>query len=296
LDGRTVSGGYRFGFNTQEMVDDISGNGNHLSWGNYGMDPRLGRRWDTDPQANKIPYQSTYSVNNNSPISVYDPDGQFGILGALIGASIGAVGEFGAQVASNLVQGNPAFSRIDWADVAISAGEGALIGVTGGLSFGATLAVKSGSATLRTVIDYKDGKLSTAGGLIGKKKENILSDAAGEFLGLGVGLLPMKGLVRDIVADQFVKNGIKSEGKFLMGLVTSEITGGLVMGLREGIYDGLYNKVKEEIEFKLMLNVLELPPVIVSRPVNGKMAPNDKKKVHDHIRKNLDQLLNHENN
>ena len=35
---------------------------------------------------------------------------------------------------SNVVQGKPAFEKIDWADVAISVGEGTLAGATGGLS------------------------------------------------------------------------------------------------------------------------------------------------------------------
>ena len=37
LDGRTVSGGgNRFGYNGHEIDDEISGDGNHLSWQDYG--------------------------------------------------------------------------------------------------------------------------------------------------------------------------------------------------------------------------------------------------------------------
>ena len=105
LDGRTVSGGYRYGFNGHEKYNEIAQSGNHLSWGDYGMNPHIGRRWDTDPQANRLPGQSTYCVNNDSPISVHDPDGEIGIYGALFGGVVGAVADAGLQVYKGMKEG-----------------------------------------------------------------------------------------------------------------------------------------------------------------------------------------------
>ncbi|MFN9801104.1 MAG: hypothetical protein ACK54P_13895, partial [Bacteroidota bacterium] len=144
------SGVHRYGFNGHEWEDEINGSGNQLSWGDYGYDPRLGRRWNVDPQWQRLPEQSPYSANNNSPIQYTDPDGEFGFLGAAIGAVVGAVVEVGSQVVSNVVQGKPAFERIDWADVAIAAGEGALVGATGGVGLLAT----GGFEAAKASIDY----------------------------------------------------------------------------------------------------------------------------------------------
>jgi hypothetical protein len=38
------SAAYRYGFQVQEMDNEIVGSGNHLSFGDYGYSPRLGRR------------------------------------------------------------------------------------------------------------------------------------------------------------------------------------------------------------------------------------------------------------
>jgi hypothetical protein len=63
-----------------EVDNEVKGAGNHLSWGNYGMDTRLGRRWQTDPEWQKLTGQSPYSVNNNCPISFTDPNGQWAVF------------------------------------------------------------------------------------------------------------------------------------------------------------------------------------------------------------------------
>ena len=73
LDGRTVSGGYRFGFNTQEKTDEISGLGNHTTALYWEYDSRLGRRWNLDPKPNQS--TSLYNCNTNNPILFSDPNG-----------------------------------------------------------------------------------------------------------------------------------------------------------------------------------------------------------------------------
>ena len=64
---------YRYGFNTQEKVDEIAGKGNHFTAKYWEYDPRIGRRWNLDP----IPKGSIsgYAVLSNSPIWRIDPDG-----------------------------------------------------------------------------------------------------------------------------------------------------------------------------------------------------------------------------
>ena len=79
LDGRTVSGGYRFGYNTQEKTDEIAGSGNHTTALFWEYDSRSGRRWNTDPII--FFCQSSYSVNFNNSIVFTDPFGLFGSRG-----------------------------------------------------------------------------------------------------------------------------------------------------------------------------------------------------------------------
>jgi len=64
---------YRFGFNGQEKVDEISGAGNHNTALFWEYDTRLGRRWNIDPVVK--PWQSPYSGLDNNPIWKADPLG-----------------------------------------------------------------------------------------------------------------------------------------------------------------------------------------------------------------------------
>src|SRR5690606_14414382 len=64
---------YRFGFNGQEKVNEISGMGNHNTAEFWEYDTRLGRRWNLDP-VDQISV-SNYAVNGNNPIFYVDPYG-----------------------------------------------------------------------------------------------------------------------------------------------------------------------------------------------------------------------------
>ncbi len=61
---------YRFGFNTQEKVDEIAGKGNHNTALFWEYDTRLGRRWNLDP-VDQISI-SNYSVLGDNPIRNID--------------------------------------------------------------------------------------------------------------------------------------------------------------------------------------------------------------------------------
>lgn len=66
------SDSYRYGFGGHEKDDEIKGEGNHYDFGNYGLDVRIGRRFQIDPMAFKYPYQSPYSTFNNNPLFFTD--------------------------------------------------------------------------------------------------------------------------------------------------------------------------------------------------------------------------------
>jgi hypothetical protein len=71
-----ASGDYRFGFNGHENDDEIAGVGNHYEFGGFGLDVRLGRRWNVDPEISVMPSLSSYSVFKNNPIFYIDPSGR----------------------------------------------------------------------------------------------------------------------------------------------------------------------------------------------------------------------------
>jgi RHS repeat-associated protein len=70
------SAGYRYGFNGKEKDSEVKGNGNHISFGDYGYDPRLGRRWRPDPLTAKYVSLSSYASFANNPIIFIDVDGK----------------------------------------------------------------------------------------------------------------------------------------------------------------------------------------------------------------------------
>jgi len=77
MEGRSFSiSSYRFGFGGQEKDDEIAGPGNSYYAQYWQYDPRIGRRWNTDPIT--YPWQSTYSTFNNNPLFFVDPLGLFG--------------------------------------------------------------------------------------------------------------------------------------------------------------------------------------------------------------------------
>jgi hypothetical protein len=65
---------YIYGFNSHEKDNEVAGVGNHYDFGGYGLDTRLGRRWQIDPV--EQPDLSGYAVFNNNPNFFADPDGE----------------------------------------------------------------------------------------------------------------------------------------------------------------------------------------------------------------------------
>jgi RHS repeat-associated protein len=73
LDGRTVSGGYRFGFSSKEKINEISGPGKSYDFGDRIFDPRLCRWMKIDSEVNKLPYFSSYGFVNSNPLRFIYP-------------------------------------------------------------------------------------------------------------------------------------------------------------------------------------------------------------------------------
>jgi len=66
---------YKYGYNTQEKVDEIAGAGNHYTAQFWEYDPRIVLRWNQDPK--QIIGVSPYVVNGDNPNYYTDPLGDF---------------------------------------------------------------------------------------------------------------------------------------------------------------------------------------------------------------------------
>ena len=74
---RTISGdGYRFGFQGQEMDDEIKGEGNSVNYKYRMHHPRLGRFFAVDPLAAKYTAWTPYAFCIDNPILNIDSDGR----------------------------------------------------------------------------------------------------------------------------------------------------------------------------------------------------------------------------
>jgi RHS repeat-associated protein len=66
---------YRFGFNGQEMDNEIKGDGNSVTFRYRIHDPRLGRFFSVDPLAKKFPWWTPYQFAGNTPIEARELEG-----------------------------------------------------------------------------------------------------------------------------------------------------------------------------------------------------------------------------
>ena len=99
----TVS--YRFGFNGQEMDNDIKGTGNSLEFKYRIYDSRLGKFLSVDPLAPEYPWNSTYAFAENDVIRCIDLEGaekQVAIDGTILNGPVDL-----KVYNARLVQNNP---------------------------------------------------------------------------------------------------------------------------------------------------------------------------------------------
>lgn len=160
---------YRYGFNKgSEKDDEISGAGNHFTTKYREGDTRLMTWWSVDPEADEQPWQSPYSYMDGNPIQFNDPDGDCPwCVTALIGGLIEGGIELGGQVLSG-----KSLSEVDWADVGVEFGKGAVTGSGAGLL--ARGVAEVGGAIIKAGVDVSasegvktvgNGKSLTAAGV-----------------------------------------------------------------------------------------------------------------------------------
>jgi hypothetical protein len=122
IQGRSAAfgGEYRFGFGGNEKDDEVKGEGNHLSFNDFGYDTRLVRRFKTDPYFFNYPSISIYASFANNPIINIDTDGKDIVYFNLAGTEMYRVksnSEFNTFIMSNDKVGDPRISTVGWKKV-----------------------------------------------------------------------------------------------------------------------------------------------------------------------------------
>ena len=76
MPGRNFNAGdYRFGFQGQEMDNEIKGTGNSINFKYRMHDPRINRFFSVDPLAAKYPHNSPYAFSENRLIDGIELEG-----------------------------------------------------------------------------------------------------------------------------------------------------------------------------------------------------------------------------
>src|SRR5690554_6487961 len=75
VSGISCVGSYRYGFQGQEMDDEVKGEGNSVNYKYRMHDPRVGRFFTVDPLALKYPFYSPYAFSGNQVIHTVELEG-----------------------------------------------------------------------------------------------------------------------------------------------------------------------------------------------------------------------------
>ncbi|MGF1566414.1 MAG: RHS repeat domain-containing protein [Flavobacteriales bacterium] len=76
MKGRTVTEGYRYGFNAMEREDELYAPGSAYDFGARVYDGRLGRWWSVDLFVKEACSESPFSFSRNGPLKYLDPNGE----------------------------------------------------------------------------------------------------------------------------------------------------------------------------------------------------------------------------
>ena len=174
---------YRYGFQGQFSIEDSGISHNNFTLRSF--DPVTGR-WVTPDIYGQ--YWSPYLGMGNNPIYTTDPDGGFGVVGAVIGGVIGAGFSIAGQVADGTFDWR---SGESWGRVTLAAGTGALAGSGVGLLAGAGLAAAG---------EFGDQLIVNGGDVSKTNVTNILLAGGGAFVG--------GAIANKLVHSGFFKNEI----------------------------------------------------------------------------------------
>ncbi|GIU52351.1 hypothetical protein TUM4438_44870 [Shewanella sairae] len=175
-------------------------------------DPLIGRFYSNDPvdylghmqRGNLVHGFGRYTYANNNPYKYVDPDGEFGIIGALIGGGIDAT----IQIGNNMKNGKgfgDAVMNVDLGSVAVSAALGSVTG-------GATTLLK-GAATGTTKVAGTTFQLTS-------KTERVVAGTMGASKAAAAGF---------IQAERKGKNGIQGAAAQVVNGVTSPVPVGTMV-------------------------------------------------------------------
>jgi len=276
----------RYLYNGKEQQDALIG-GVKFDWYDYGArfyDPTIGRWHSIDPRAEELNNLTPYNYVANNPIIANDPDGEF--LNVVIGAVVGAVFEMTSQVVSNMIQGQgfgETFKNMDWADVGISAAEGALVATGVG-----AVAAGIGGAIAKSAVDVKQGAEGWDANVIGagKNEETFGKDLIGNLAGVATGGLVSKqvgNFVGDKMAGLVIDKGFNS----VAGYIATSAAEVASQAITDGVTNGLWNKTYDNYLYKgSALRPIKIPEVTVTYDRKTKsLVSGEQKKVHDHIKK-----------
>ncbi len=96
------AGSYRYGFGGHEKDNEVMGDGKYVSFNDYGLDVRLGRRFGNDPVFNAS--ISPYEVYNNNPLYFIDPDGESPISMLIKAAAKAGLKKAAKEVVENQIK------------------------------------------------------------------------------------------------------------------------------------------------------------------------------------------------
>jgi RHS repeat-associated protein len=249
---------YRFGFGSHENDDEIAGSGNHLSFGDYGYSPRLGRRWRPDPLQAGMPSWSPYAYSLNNPIMFVDEDGKWpGVtymyfeldIGAGLGWGLNYVEQLGIAydevgkthftmtselyiVNQNLQGGGPNPEIVAGATAALSAGitqdwsnETFLGDISG---YNGEMGGLSVYAEVGGEIGFGEDRFTAKVGIGGGVKLSILNTKVKQSISLTDAQASVVNDATDIVSESWILNGVdyNKESKLWEGTVATRNTKG----------------------------------------------------------------------
>jgi len=219
-------------YNGKELQDDKM-TSEALNWFDYGArfyDAQIGRWMTIDPSCEDGGQESwtQYHYVLNNPVKNTDPDGRIALIDNLIGAAVGAVVEYGGQVAANMLKSGVSLdaftNNIDLGDIGISAAEGF---VTSGASTLVKVVATIGSEVARNALDVKtsgdgSGKISTS-------TNSLATTAKNTAIGLTLGQIgeaapaAMKSTLRNVPTVNQVVKQARTEAKASGEIITREM-------------------------------------------------------------------------